>query len=81
MKVFDTKKKHIIQYNNHLLSFLRFARSGSVVVSSCVASLVAIVVLLGSCVVTGVSGSVATDVVSVGTDSVVVVFVTTQYVF
>ena len=97
-------KKHIILYNKDLLSFLRFAISGSVVAISCVASFVDIVVMLGSCIVTGVScvffdpcivvfgggvvcvvvavstvviGSVSTDVVSVGIDSVVVVFLTT----
>ena len=74
---------------------------------SCVASFVAIVVMLGSCVVTGVScvsfdlcivvvdggvvgvvvavstvivGSVSTDVLSAGIDSVFVVFVTTKYI-
>ena len=54
MKVFDTKK-HIILYNKYLLSFLRFANSDSVVEISCVDPSVAIVVISGACVGSGVS--------------------------
>ena len=42
---------HIILYNKHILSFLRFEMSDSVV--SCVVSSVAIVLVSGSCAVTG----------------------------
>ena len=74
MKVFDTKQ-HIILYNKYLLSFLRFANSDSVVEISCVDPSVAIIVISGACVVTGVSRVSIDLCIVVGGGGVVAVIV------
>ena len=71
-------KKYIILYSKHLLSFLRFAISGSVVVDLCIV-VGGVVGVMAAVSLVGV-GSVSTDEVSADIDSVVVMFVTKYYI-